>query len=202
MLPNNLAYIEKLTHPAQTPEYVILWLHGLGADWNDFVPLVAKLNLTKAVKFVFPNAPRRPITINNGFVMRAWYDICDLNRLGVAVDKAGILDSVRQIDELIKQQIHAGFNAKKIILAGFSQGGVMSYTTALMTAHNLAGVIALSAYLPDAEELAKAADNAHKTTPMFAAHGMQDPIVPYQAGLNAYQALTTDGYNISWHEYQ
>ena len=195
----HLEYIEKLNHPNTPPELVVIWLHGLGADCNDFVPLVPELNLTQSVKFIFPNAPMIPITINNGYVMRGWYDIRDLSRLGSAVDGQGIYMSVEAINYIIEQQLTLGFKSEQIVLAGFSQGGVISLTTGIMCKHKLGGIIALSAYLPDVETLAK--NQLNLTTPIFAAHGVQDPVVPYFAGKHAYTGLHTAGFNITWREY-
>ena len=195
----HLEYIEKHNKPIQDAELVVIWMHGLGADCNDFVSLVPELNLDRSVKFIFPNAPMIPITVNNGYVMRGWYDIRDFSRVGAAVDGEGIYRSVEAINHIIEEQIANGFKSEQIILAGFSQGGVMSYTTGIMSKHKLGGIIALSAYLPDVETLAK--NQANLNTPIFAAHGMQDPVVPYAAGNNAYTGLKAAGFNINWHQY-
>jgi len=200
MLSGKLEYIERQNIQGKVPEAVIIWLHGLGADNADFIPLIPELNLAQSVKFVFPNAPMRPITINNGYIMRGWYDILDLGGLHSQIDRAGILDAVEQINALIDLQLKAGFSADKIFLAGFSQGGVISYTTGIMSPHQLGGVLALSCYLPDREDLVTRY-TLNKSTPIFAAHGTQDNMVPYPAGIHAYQTLKSNGYNISWYEY-
>ena len=196
----NLEVLEILH--GETPEAVVIWLHGLGADYNDFVPLVPQLNLKQGVKFIFPNAPMRPITINNGYEMRGWYDIRELSAksLGQDVDRNGIADSVVAINQIIEAQLQLGFRTEQIILAGFSQGGVMSYTTALMSKYKLGGVVALSCYLPDADRLLVDAE-VNKTTPIFAGHGLQDPVVPFIAGMTAYSKLKSAGFNIQWYEY-
>ena len=196
-----LEYIEKYSLPGEHPEAVVIWLHVLGADYNDFVPLVPELNLSKCVKFIFPNAPMRPITINNGYVMRGWYDIYDLStNIDTTTDFSGIEQSVAAINNLIQSQMAHGVNSEKIILAGFSQGGVLSYTAGLLSEKPLGGIIALSCYLPGVDKIiANGAGN--KQVPIFAAHGLHDPIVPYTGGIGAYQKLKQAGFNIQWHEY-
>jgi phospholipase/carboxylesterase len=197
-----LETIERVSHPGNSPTAVIIWLHGLGADYNDFVPLVPELNLDKCVKFIFPNAPMRPITINNGYVMRGWYDIRELSAksLGESADTTGINQSVSLINQLIDEQLSLGFKSEQIIIAGFSQGGVMSYVSGLSSKHRLGGIVALSAYLPNADSFIDA--NSHnKNVAIFAAHGIEDPVVPYIAGTNASQKLIASGFNLNWHEY-
>lgn len=197
-----LEYLEKYSLPGEKTIAVVIWFHGLGADYNDFVPLVPELNLDKCVKFIFPNAMMRPITINNGYVMRAWYDIHEFSAksLGESVDRQGINESVNLINKLVSKQIESGFKPEQIILAGFSQGGVMSYTTFLLSQYKLGGVVALSCYLPDADKLISS-NSINRETPIFAAHGLQDPVVPFIAGLNAYHKLEASGFNIKWYEY-
>lgn len=193
--------IEKLSHTDIPPKAVVIWLHGLGADYNDFVPIIPELNLNVCVKFIFPNAPMRPITVNNGYVMRGWYDIYELTAksLGEKVDNVGINQSVNLINQIIEEQLSMGFNSKQIIIAGFSQGGVVSYITGLASKHQLGGIISLSSYLPNIDSYIT---SSHKDTPIFASHGLQDPVVPYIAGNVAYQKLHTAGFNIIWREYQ
>ncbi|MCE2705716.1 MAG: carboxylesterase [Proteobacteria bacterium] len=200
-LLSKLEYIEKVNIIGQQPEYMIIWLHGLGADYNDFVPIIKELNLNICVKFVFPNAPERPITINNGYIMRAWYDIRDLTKLGDTVDRYGINDSVSQIEDLIALFMNEGWKSEKIILAGFSQGGVISYITALTTKYKLGGVLALSCYLPGIDELVNKDLVVNKRTAILACHGKHDMVVPYDAGLSVYNRLRGHGYNISWMHY-
>ena len=195
-----LEFIEKISHSDKPPISIVIWLHGLGADYNDFVPLVHELNLDKCVKFIFPNAPMRPITINNGYIMRGWYDIYELTAksLGENVDIAGINQSVNLINKIIEDQLSQGFNSEQIIIAGFSQGGVISYITGLSSKYKLGGIVALSTYLPNVDSYIT---SNHKYIPIFAAHGLQDNIVPYIAGNLAYQKLSTAGLKITWHEY-
>ena len=200
MKQHKLEYIEKLNIINVKPEFVVIWLHGLGADYNDFVPIVSQLKINKCLKFIFPNAPYRKITVNNDMEMRAWYDIRDLNKLGDTVDREGILTSVHQIEDLIESLIKDGWASDKIFVCGFSQGGVIAYTTALMTKYKLAGIMALSSYCPDIEALVKVTV-INKSTPILACHGKQDTVVPYNAGLMAYSALRGAGYNITWTHY-
>ncbi len=196
-----LEYIEKISHPGILATSVVIWLHGLGADCNDFVPLVPELNLSKCVKFVFPNAPMRPITINNGYVMRGWYDIYELTAksLGENVDIVGINQSVSLINKIIEEQLSQGFKSEQIIIVGFSQGGVISYITGLSSKYKLGGIVALSTYLPNIDSCIT---SGYKDIPIFASHGLQDNVVPYIAGNLAHQKLSTAGFKITWHEYQ
>jgi phospholipase/carboxylesterase len=197
-----LECIEKFTRFDKSYEYVIIWLHGLGADNTDFVPLVPQLTVNKAIKFVFPNAPIRPVTINNGYRMRAWYDISRLDSLTSGIDYAGIDASVKLINELISNQIASGTLSSKIIIAGFSQGAVISHATMLATEYKLAGVLALSGYLPYTEIQLKQKNFCHnKNTPILACHGTIDDIVPVFAGRAAYELLVHNGYSITWKEY-
>lgn len=195
-----LEYIEKFNLPDKYPEYVVIWLHGLGADCHDFIPLVSELRLTKSVKFIFPNAPMIPITLNNGYVMRGWYDINSLDRIDHEIDNAGIEHTLVAMNELIESIIKSGFKSSQIILAGFSQGGVISYTTGIRSHHKLAGILALSCYLPNIDKLV-ALDSVNKTTPIFACHGLHDHVVPCSVGVMAYNSLKAAGYNIEWQEY-
>jgi phospholipase/carboxylesterase len=176
----------------------VIWLHGLGADGHDFEPVAQQLALPSdcAVRFIFPHAPCLPVTINGGFVMPAWYDILakDINAV---VDNAGINLSVTQIDRFIARELSRGITANRIILAGFSQGGVIALNTALAYPDTLGGVMVLSAYLanPDAVPLAK------HSLPVFIAHGTEDTVVPYHLGIAARKKLAERGYNVDWHEY-
>ena len=183
------------------PEYCVIWLHGLGADGHDFFPIVPQLNLPAqpGIRFIFPHAPRQPVTINGGYVMRAWYDIIAPD-LTMRQDKAGILRSAELIREIIDEQIQQGIARDKIVLAGFSQGGAMALHIGLRETNGLAGIMALSCYLPLADELPvpEAADNG---LPIFMAHGNYDPIVPLQAGVTSKDMLTTQGYAITWKDY-
>lgn len=197
----NLDYIEQIYPATGTPKKLIIWLHGFGADCNDFVPIIPELNLSECVKFVFPNAPLRPITINGGYQMRAWYDIKSLTELGNLIDYAGIKDSLSQIDNLITHFIADGWYYEQIFLVGFSQGGVMSYMTGLTTKHKLAGIIALSGYLPDLKMFDLNQDINNKEIPILSCHGIGDKVVSLEHGKQGFNVLKKLGYNITWHEY-
>lgn len=190
---------------ANNPTAAVIWMHGLGADGNDFVPIVKELDLAGApgIRFVFPHAPTRPVTINNGYVMRAWYDISfgDLEGKTRRADEKGLRESQAQIGELIAQEQSRGIAASKIVLAGFSQGGAIALQTGLRHPEKLAGVMALSTYLPLAESFAAEATAANKATSVFMAHGTHDPVVPYSMGDNSRKILEQAGYVLEWHDY-
>lgn len=179
----------------------VIWLHGLGADGNDFVPIVSELKLPEQLplRFVFPHAPLRPVSINNGYVMRAWYDILSLQIDG-NIDHAGIAKSAAQINDLIAHEQHMGIPTDKIILAGFSQGAVMALTAGLTYAKPLAGIVALSGYFPNAEQILSAHPDK-QSLPIFLAHGTQDPIVPYFLGQQAHEALKKNHCAVTWKSY-
>lgn len=187
------------------PTAAVIWMHGLGADGNDFVPIVKELNLAGApgIRFVFPHAPTRPVTINNGYVMRAWYDISfgDLEGKTRRADEKGLRESQAQIGELIAQERARGIATAKIVLAGFSQGGAIALQTGLRHPEKLAGVMALSTYLPLADSFAAEASAANKATAVFMAHGTHDPVVPYAMGDNSRKVLEQAGYALEWHDY-
>src|SRR3990167_7142695 len=172
-------------NPSTLANSSVIWLHGLGADGNDFVPIVPELNLPAdlPIRFVFPNAPKKPVTINNGYVMPAWYDIVSLN-MDQHADQTGIADSVKLIEQFIENEIKLGISSERIILAGFSQGAVIALTTALCYSKKLAGVIALSGYLPFAEQLSKKRSLINQDLPVFIAHGTEDSVVPYALSKN------------------
>jgi phospholipase/carboxylesterase len=190
---------------AKNPTATVIWMHGLGADGNDFVPIVNELDLAGApgIRFVFPHAPMRPVTINNGYVMRAWYDVSfgDLEGRSRKADEKGVRESQAQIGELVEREIARGIAAEKIVLAGFSQGGAIALHTGLRHPEKLAGVMALSTYLPLAESFAQEAAPANAKTAVFMAHGSQDPVVPYAMGRNSRDLLNQSGYAVEWHEY-
>lgn len=190
---------------AAQPAAAIIWMHGLGADGNDFVPIVRELDLAglPAIRFVFPHAPMRPVTINNGYVMRAWYDISfgDLEGRSRKADETGVRESQRQIGDLIRRENTRGIASDRIVLAGFSQGGAIALQTGLRHDETLAGVMALSTYLPLAESFAQEATAANAKTPVFMAHGTQDPVVPYAMGRASCDTLQGAGYAASWQEY-
>lgn len=190
------------------PSYRMIWLHGLGASGDDFVPVAEALNLPYAVRHIFPHAPRRPVTLNGGFVMPAWYDIYDIdpatwNRTGSAArqDAAGIRASQQAIDAIIEQEIARGIAPSHIFLAGFSQGGAIALQCGLRRAQALGGLLALSTYLPLADTLAQEATPQGIRTPLFMAHGRQDPVVPYSLGAHSAEQLRQAGGAPVWHEY-
>jgi len=190
---------------AKNPSAAVIWMHGLGADGNDFVPIVNELDLAGApgIRFVFPHAPTRPVTINNGYVMRAWYDISfgDLEGKTRRADEKGVRESQAQIGELIAREQSRGIAASSIVLAGFSQGGAIALHTGLRHPETLAGVMALSTYLPLADSFAAEASAANQSTQVFMAHGTHDPVVPYSMGNQSRQFLQQAGYAVEWHEY-
>ena len=183
------------------PAFTIIWMHGLGADGHDFEPLVPELlaDGMPALRFVFPHAPVRPVTINNGYEMRAWYDIIGIDRRS-AEDFKGIGESADSIGGLIHREHARGINSDHILVAGFSQGGAMALHLATRHPDTFAGVIALSCYLPLSRELTKARQ-ANLATPIFMAHGTQDPVVPYLLGDESRQLLQGAGFNVEWHAY-
>jgi phospholipase/carboxylesterase len=182
----------------------VIWLHGLGADGHDFEPVVPELGLdpSQPVRFVFPHAPFRAVTVNNGFVMRAWYDIVSLERLSVQ-DEAGILESAALVDGLVEREIERGVPASRIVLAGFSQGGVIAAFAGLRRTTPLAGVVALSCYLPFIGGLAGALPEGRPgvTPPVFAAHGRLDPTIPAALGEAMRDTLLARGYDVTWKSY-
>ena len=184
------------------PTFSIIWMHGLGADGHDFEPLVPELleDGMPVIRFVFPHAPVRPVTINNGYEMRAWYDIIGIDNRS-AEDFAGIKASAEAIGDLIRAENKRGIATERIAIAGFSQGGAMALHIATRYPEKFAGVIALSCYLPLARELATARNPANQSTPIFMAHGIQDPVVPYPLGEDSRHVLEAAGYPVEWHSY-
>ena len=183
------------------PGAAVIWLHGLGADGRDFEPIVPELRLpaAKPVRFVFPNAPHRPVTINMGMRMPAWYDILQLG--GGAEDEAGIRESQSALEKLIELQKRDGIPARRIVLAGFSQGGAIVLQTALRHAERLAGVLALSTYLPLRDKLAAEKHAMNAGLPIFMAHGSFDPMIPVPRAAQSRDALQALGYAVEWREY-
>ena len=190
-----------LNKPNEKPIGAVIWLHGLGADYNDFVPVVNELQLPIGLKFVFPNAPVIPVTINNGYKMRAWYDILDFSDLHREVDSDGIIASVKLISQLIDDLIAEGFSPEQIIIAGFSQGGVISYYTALSSDYNLGGLMVLSSYLPDISLLDVAKIQHKLNLPILVCHGTNDPVVNINMARLATKHLQEFGLKYDWHEY-
>ncbi len=185
-----------------SPTHSIIWMHGLGADGHDFEPLVPELAVAgmPAMRFVFPHAPVRPVTINNGYQMRAWYDIIAIDRRA-REDRPGIAASAAQIGALIRAENTRGVPTNRIVLAGFSQGGAMALHIATRQPEKFAGVIALSCYLPLAREFATDRSAANFTTPIYMAHGTQDPVVPFALGDETRRILEATGFRVEWHAY-
>ena len=185
------------------PQYAVIWLHGLGADGSDFVPVVPELGLAASpgVRFIFPNAPEMPVTCNGGYVMPAWYDIISLEPHSRRIDEAGIVQSRDAIRRLIERENARGIPCERIFLAGFSQGGAVAYTTALTHPEALAGVIALSTYLPVEELVEREATPANRALPVFAAHGSIDDVVSPALGRRARDFVAARGNAVVWQEY-
>ena len=191
-----------IVETAANPTCSIIWMHGLGADGHDFEPLVPELAIPgmPAMRFVFPHAPVRSVTINNGYRMRAWYDIVAIDRRA-REDGAGIAASAAQIGALIRAENARGIPTNRIAIAGFSQGGAMALHIATRCTEKFAGVIALSCYLPLAREFATERSAANFTTPIYMAHGTQDPVVPIVLGEESRKILEATGYRVEWHAY-
>lgn len=195
----NLETIEIETGPR--PSAAVIWLHGLGADGHDFEPIVPELGLpaSKPARFIFPNAPQRAVTINMGMRMRAWYDILQMG--GGPEDETGIRESQGLLEKLIAAQQQKGIPARKIVLAGFSQGGAIVLQTALRHAERLGGVMALSTYLPLQSKLDKERKAINDDLPVFMAHGAYDPMIPMVRAMQSRDALQALGYRVEWREY-
>ena len=195
-----LETIERDTGP--DPRWAVIWLHGLGADGNDFVPLVPELVRREwsAIRFVFPHAPVRPVTINGGAPMRAWYDIRELD-LANRADEQGVAESVAQVEALIAREGERGIPPGRIILAGFSQGGAVTLAAGLRRREPLAGLVALSTYMPAAQGAQAALVEGASRQPVFMAHGSEDPVVPYLAGKQSAGLLRRLGFEVDWHVY-
>jgi phospholipase/carboxylesterase len=186
----------------ELPTGSIIWMHGLGADGHDFEPIVPEIVRPneRALRFVFPNAPVRPVTINNGYAMRAWYDIVGIDRHSQQ-DEQGIRASDALVRALIKRENERGIPTERIVIAGFSQGGAMSLMTGPRYPEKLAGIMGLSCYVLLASKLEAERSSANQTTPIFMAHGIQDPVVPYPLGDESRQLLERLGYAVEWHRY-
>ena len=210
-----LQTIERETAP--NPDAAVIWMHGLGADANDFVPLVPEFDLRSergslAIRFVFPNAPVMPVTINGGMAMRAWYDILHLDLGGVAMndgpgggipreDEKGLRASQAMVEELVAAQVAEGIPAERILLAGFSQGAAVTLMTGLRHPSKLAGLIVLSGYLPLAARLAAERHQANHDVPIFMAHGSYDPVIRLERAVASRDALIKLGHQVEWHTY-
>ncbi len=195
-----LDVIERETGP--NPQWAVIWLHGLGADGSDFAPMVPELVRPQwpALRFVFPHAPIRPITINNGVRMRGWYDIVGMD-FAQRADKVGIAESVAQVEALIANEQARGIAPERILLAGFSQGGAVTLAVGLQRRVPLAGLIAMSTYLPDPAAATSQLQPGALAQPLFMAHGSADPVVPYRAGEQSAQAMQALGFTLEWHSY-
>jgi phospholipase/carboxylesterase len=199
-----LEQVELVTGP--TPTATVIWMHGLGADGYDFVPIVKELEvntlpgLAGGVRFIFPHAPVRPVTINNGMAMRAWYDIkmIDLVR---QEDDVGVRASQLEVEKLIAREKERGIPANRIVLAGFSQGGAITLQAGLRHAERLAGLMVLSSYLPLAGSVAAEASPANRNVPILMAHGTRDPVVQLLRATTSREQLEALGYKIEWHDY-
>ncbi|MGH8157450.1 MAG: alpha/beta hydrolase [Rhodanobacter sp.] len=187
---------------AANPQHSIIWLHGLGADGNDFAPIVPQLvdRAWPPLRFVFPHAPVRPVTINNGMSMRAWYDIAAFD-LNARQDEAGMHASVAEVETLIAREHQRGVPSERIVLAGFSQGGAIALAAGLHHAEKLAGIIALSTYLPAYAALPAERSAANAAIPIFWGHGSMDPVVVVQRGVDSRDLLQSLGYAVEWHTY-
>jgi phospholipase/carboxylesterase len=200
MNSNQLSTIE--IQPESEHKYSVIWLHGLGADGHDFEGLIPDLHLSakENIHFIFPNAPVQPVSINGGRAMRSWYDILEIS-LDNRADIAGIRQSAALIEPLIQQEIDKGIPSINILLAGFSQGGVIALHVGLTCPHKLAGIVALSTYLPTVEQLKTEHSIANHAAPIFMAHGIIDSVVAVESGKAAFDTLKSMNYNIEWHDY-
>jgi len=192
--------IERETGPA--PQWSILWLHGLGADGNDFVPVIPELIRPgwPALRFIFPHAPVRAVTINNGMRMRAWYDIRDMD-FDQRADTVGVAESVTQVEALIAREGERGVPPSRVFLIGFSQGGAITLSAGLQQKTPLAGLIGLSTYLPAAQTAAERLVAGATAQPVLMGHGTQDPMVPFAAGENSAKLLRELGFKVDFHRY-
>jgi len=188
--------------PSEPARASVIWLHGLGANGFDFLPIVDELDRSRLAptRFIFPHAPERPVTLNGGYIMPAWNDIIGL-RPNAPEDEGGIRESLRYLDRLIAREIDRGIAPQHIVLAGFSQGGSIALNCALRYPAPLAGALILSSYLALPETLAQEASPANRTLPIFMAHGTQDDIVPYAFACASRAALMALGYRVAWHDY-
>jgi phospholipase/carboxylesterase len=182
------------------PTASVIWLHGLGADGHDFEPVVPELKLPIAVRFIFPHAPIRAVTVNQGAAMRAWYDILSMERTDIE-DDDGIYASAASVGDLIALEVERGMPSTRVVLAGFSQGGAIALHTALRYPAQLAGVLALSTYLPLREKLEAERSDANRTVPLMMAHGQQDTVISERLGQASRQYLQDSGYQVDWFGY-
>ncbi len=202
----NKIFLEKIViehAPTGVPvNAAVIWLHGLGADGNDFAAIIPELQLPKesSIRFIFPHAPIRPVTINMGLETRSWYDILSIGEQR-DINKEQLQQSCQQLEHLIDEQINLGIPSNKILIAGFSQGGAVAISTALRYNKPLAGLLALSTYIPVIEWIEQQRNLANYNIPIMMGHGTQDPVVAYTLAISSRRKLTELGYNIKWHEY-
>lgn len=191
-----------IIEPPEAATASVIWLHGLGADGHDFEPIVPELGevLTRSVRYVFPHAPRRPVTINGGMVMRAWYDIADTD-IASRVDEAGVRASADILEALIEDELDKGLASERVLLAGFSQGGAVALHTGLRYPKPLAGILALSTYLPLQDAAGEERHPANGDIPIFLAHGSQDPVIPLALSEHSRRFLVSLGYRVECHTY-
>ncbi len=190
-----------IIEPKDQHQASVIWLHGLGADGHDFEAIAPMLGVSSlGIRFIFPHAKVQPVTINGGMACRSWYDIKGLD-IDSRADSEGIAESVNYVNTLINNELMAGISSTKIVIAGFSQGGVVAYHTALKSEHQLAGIMALSTYLPDVEALSQQLSAVNKQIPIFQGHGTQDPVVQLMLGEMANKQLISWGYQPEWHTY-
>lgn len=194
---------EVTLEPEAPAKASVVWLHGLGADGWDFVPVVDALELPDSlpVRFTFPHAAYRPVTVNAGYTMRAWYDIKSFTPEGRA-DSKGLVESVQRVTAYLESEVAAGMPAERIVLAGFSQGGAVALSAGLRFSRRLAGVMGLSTYLPFPARLASEKSPANADVPVLLCHGRLDPVVPIAMGIEAREVLVAEGYAVEWHEYR
>jgi phospholipase/carboxylesterase len=188
-------------NPASKATATVIWLHGLGADGHDFVPVVPELDLPQdhSIRFIFPHAPVRKVTINNGMPMRAWYDIFSLGRMDKQ-DEAGIRESEALVHGIIRQELSTGIAINRIVIAGFSQGGAIALHTALRYPQRLAGLLPLSTYLPLNDKLAAEASEANRDLPILMCHGEYDAVLPLALGESSADILRAQGYTVDWRD--
>jgi phospholipase/carboxylesterase len=184
------------------PTAAVIWMHGLGADGGDFVPIVREMDLSgcPAIRFIFPHAPTMPVSINNGYVMPAWYDLLGVDLVS-RQDEAGLRKSQASIEQLIAQEKSRGIATDRIVLAGFSQGCAMTLQVGLRQPEKLAGLLCLSGYVPIHTTVPAERHSSNQETPIFMAHGRADPVVPFDRAQNSREFLTSLGYSVEWHEY-
>ncbi len=192
----------EIIQTTSSPTAAVIWLHGLGADGHDFAPIVPQLSLPGdlGIRFIFPHAPVKPVSINNGYVMPAWYDVVSID-LRQGQDRDGIVESQQRVVQLIENEIANGISAARIVLAGFSQGGAIALYTGLRFPQRLGGIMALSTYVPLADSTDAERSDANRDIPIMMAHGEYDQTIPMQAGAESKDFLGQLGYEVSWHTY-